>query len=458
MLANPGVNYKNDPELAKKHLAALDSKNMSNAEIVARLPIEEQNAFFDSLTPSEVELLLTDWSFWARPKQKLPPGDWFTWLIMAGRGFGKTRTGAETILEWQRQGYGIFALIGQTTADVRDVMLMGESGLITIAPKHNKPKYIASRRQVEWPNGAKAYLYSGDEPDQLRGPQHEKGWMDELVKYKYKKECLDMFELGMRLGDNPQYVSTTTPKPFKELKEMVKDNKTIVTTGSSFENLSNLAPAFIDRVIKKYEGTRLGRQELYAELFEDVAGALWSYDLIDKHRVRVMPELVRVVVAVDPAVTINDRSDEAGIVAAGLGEDGHAYVISDKSLKAHPNVWSAVAAKLYKDLMADIMVGEANNGGDLVELVIKTHGASINYAKVHAARGKHTRAEPIAALYEQGKVHHIGEFPEMETEMAEWVPGEESPNRMDALVWAVTELLVDDSNEPGEIKAVDRFM
>ena len=450
-----------DPELREKHNIALDERNMSQAELLARLSIDKQNDFFGSLTAEETELLLTDWKFWARPKQRLPEGNWGTWLIMAGRGFGKTRTGAETIRIWQENGFSNFALIGQTKADVRDVMLLGESGLISISPKHNKPVYIASRRVVEWPNGAKAHLYSADEPEQLRGPQHEKGWIDEPVKYSQLRELLDMYEFGLRIGSNPQSVVTTTPKPLVELKEMVNDPDTVITTGSSFENLSNLSERFIKRVIKRYEGTRLGRQELYAELFSDVVGALWTYDSIHRNRVREAPDLVRVVTAIDPATTANKRSDETGIITAGLDAAGHIYVISDASLKAKADVWAATAVREYNANLSDLLIGEANNGGDLIEIVIGIYSKTVNYLKVHAARGKHTRAEPVAALYEKGLVHHVGSIialEKLETEMTEWVPGEESPNRMDALVWAISALVFDDTGEPGELKALERFM
>jgi phage terminase large subunit-like protein len=454
----PLGNYGDDEGLREKHQIALSVENMSKAEIMARLPQKDRNEFLSSLTPDEVELLLYDWSFWARPKQKIPVGNWFIWFILGGRGFGKTRTGAETIIEWQKQGYGLFALVGQTTADVRDVMLHGDSGLITCAPPWNKPKYISSRRQVEWNNGAKAILYSGDEPDQLRGPQHHKGWVDEPAKFKYLDELIDMLELGMRLGDKPQYVATGTPKPRKKLKEMLADEATHLTVGSSFENLSNLSEIFIKRVIKKYEKTRLGRQEIYAELFSDVAGALWSHDVIDRNRVSVKPEdLIRIVIAIDPSVTENARSDEAGIIGAGVNAEGHAFLFSDDSKKCHPSVWSSLAVNRYKKEQADLIVAETNNGGDLVEMVLQANGTKVNFKKVHAARGKRVRAEPIAALYEKGLVHHVGEFPELEAEYTEWVPGEESPNRLDAAVWCLTELMLD-SDQPGELIPMKRFL
>jgi len=456
LTANP---IKLSDDLSEKHQIALQANNMSNAELVARLPKEDQDAFFNSLTAEQTELLLYDWSFWARPKQRIPEGAWYLWFIMSGRGFGKTRTGAETIIEWQRRGYGIFALIGQTTADVRDVMLHGESGLITVAPPYNRPRYIASKRQIEWPNGAKGFIYSGDEPDQLRGPQHHKGWVDEPGKFKYLEDCIDMFELGLRIGDNPQYIATGTPKPRPTIKKMVEDPSTYLTLGSSFENLSNLSSRFIERVIKKYDGTRIGEQELYGKLFSDVAGALWNHEVIQKHKVNARPtDFIRIVVAIDPSVTDNERSDEAGIITAGLTAEGHAYVFADDSRKCHPSIWSGLAVKRYKKEQADLVVAETNNGGDLVEMVLQTTGSKVNFKKVHAARGKRLRAEPISTLYDKGVVHHVGDFPELESEMCEWVPGEDSPNRLDALVWCLTELMLDDTDEPGEIVPIKRFL
>ena len=455
MALNTSAVLKSQLELRKE---ALSAQTKSKAELFAALPKEEQDVFLSSLSKHEAEALNYDWDFWSRPKQRLPQWSWYCWLIMAGRGFGKTKTGAETIRQWKEVGYSDFALIGQTSADVRDVMLHGESGLITISPPWDKPKHIESKRIVVWPNGARAFLYSADKPDQLRGPQHQKGWLDEPVKFQKLRDLLDMFELGLRIGKNPQYVVTTTPKPLAELKELAADPLTHITTGSSYENITNLAPQYINRIIKKYEGTRIGRQELYAELFTDVAGALWNYELIDKYRVKSHPDLIRIVVSLDPAVTSNERSDEVGIVVAGLGGDGHIYILEDASLKASPMIWSAVALNKYISYKADVIIGETNNGGDLVETVIGTHGHNANFKKLHASRGKYTRAEPVSALYDQGKVHHVGELPALETEMIEWVPGGPSPNRLDAMVWACTELLIDDGSAPGEIIPIDRFM
>lgn len=421
------------------------------------LPEEERQRVLSTLTEEESLELLFDWEFWARPKQLTPPGKWYVWLILAGRGFGKSRTGAEQIRSWQEQGYSRFALVGQTPGEVRDVMIEGESGILAISPPWNMPSYEPSKRKLTWPNGAFAITYSGENPEQLRGPQHEKAWTDELAKLKYPQETWDNLELGLRLGDNPQVVVTTTPKPIKLIKELIKDNQTYITSGSSYENIGNLAPAFIDRIIKKYEGTRLGRQELHAEVLDDVQGALWNSKQLEDLRVIKHSDLKRIVVGVDPAVTNTEDSDETGIVAAGLGIDGQGYVLDDSSLKDSPDKWARAAVTAYHKLKADRIIGEANNGGDLVEIVIRTVDNKVSYKKVHASRGKLTRAEPIAALYEQGKVHHVGLFPQLEDEMCSWVPGDKSPNRMDALVWALTELMIT-NHKPAKARTYSRGM
>jgi phage terminase large subunit-like protein len=441
----------------------------STAEIVAELSPEAKSELFKDYTPEQIDQLNSDWDFWGRPKQQIPPGKWFIWLILAGRGFGKTRTGAEATIRKQNptkqtdcaatiKGASRIALIGQTTADVRDVMLTGESGIITCAPSYNKPRYIASRRVVEWPNGAVAYLYSGDEPDQLRGPQHEFGWVDELVKFQAMQEAWDNFELGLRLGSIPQAIVTTTPQPKALLKELIKDPDVYLTKGSSYENMSNLATSFIKRVIKKYEGTRLGRQELHADILGDVLGALWKTETLDMYRVTEAPSLKRIYVALDPAVTNKDRSDETGIVIAGLGENGHIYVLGDESEKLTSDAWARKAILLMHKYRANKIVAEVNNGGDLVSTVINLIDPYTTVEKVFASRDKYTRAEPVAALYEQGKVHHVGVFPQLEEELTEWVPGEKSPNRLDACVWACTKLGGIDEDESGIIVPVGRFV
>lgn len=389
--------------------------------------------------------MLYDWELSARPEQLAPIGNWRTWLILAGRGFGKTRTGAEWVRE-QIKNYPLVNLIGSTANDARDIMIEGESGILAICPQNERPEYKASKRQLSWPNGAKSLIFTADEPERLRGKQHMKLWADELAAWRYR-ESWDQALLGLRLGDNPQAVVTTTPRPTSIIKELVKDKSTHITRGSTYDNKANLAPAFLAQIIKKYEGTRLGRQELNAEILEDNPNALWQRDRIDKLRVEELPPdgIRRVIVGVDPSVTSAKTSDETGIVVVALGEDGHGYVLDDLSLIASPDSWARVAVKAYHQHGADRMVAEVNNGGDLVEALIRTVDRNVAYKKVHASRGKAKRAEPIAALYEQGKVHHVGSFARLEDQMCAYDPGEldgDSPDRMDALVWALSELML----------------
>lgn len=448
-------------------LAEAHTLKMSRAEQLAALPKEQRNAILSQFSSGQLDLLNCDWDFFARPAQKIPSDPFVIWLILAGRGFGKTRTGAETIIEWQNpskqtsspltvKGFTNFALIGQTTADVRDVMLEGDSGILTVSPFYNKPRYIASRRVVEWPNGAQAHLYSGDEPDQLRGPQHMKGWLDELVKFKYAQATWDMFEFGLRLGQNPQAVVTTTPKPTKLLKSIVADSDTLVTRGSSYDNMGNLSPQFIKRIIKKYEGTKLGEQELYGEILDDYEGALWTIANIEEHRISHAPSCERVVVAIDPAVTNKDESDETGIVVGGRDKYKRAFVTEDLSGKYDVEEWARIVVDAYRKNRADAIVAEVNNGGDLITAVIKNIDSTINVETVWATRDKYTRATPASAMYKQGRVHHVGVFNELETELTEWMPGEKSPNRLDACVWLITDLLLGEEEKKGKIIPITR--
>jgi phage terminase large subunit-like protein len=320
-------------------------------------------------------------------------------------------------------------------------MVEGESGLLAISPPWFRPHYEPSKRRLTWPNGAIATTYSADEPDRLRGPQHDLGWCDELATWRYP-DAWDQFLFGLRLGKNPQCVVTSTPKRVKLIRELFKDPTCVITGGSTYDNIQNLARPFIERIVKRYEGTTLGRQELHAHLLEDVEGAMWKREQIETFRIPKAPDLVRIVVAIDPAVTSSEDSDETGIVVAGIGADGHGYVLADESLRATPLGWASRAVTSYLANKADRIIGEANNGGDLIEQTIRTVNDRVSYTKVTASRGKQTRAEPVAALYEQGRVHHVGQFAYLEDEMCSWVPGDASPNRMDALVWALTELMV----------------
>lgn len=385
--------------------------------------------------------LLYKWEYWARPNQIAPEGDWSFWLLLAGRGFGKTRTGAEWIKKKVDEGVKRIGLIAPTAADTRDVMIKGESGLLSVYPPYDKPEYTPSNRSVNWANGCQAITYSAEEPDRLRGPQHEIIWADEMAVWRYP-EAWDMAKLGLRLGLKPQAIITTTPKPVRVIRELLADKDCVVSKGTTYDNVVNLAHLFFKQIISKYEGTRLGRQEIYAEVLEDIPGALWTRKIIDDYRVKVAPDLVRVVVAIDPAVTSKESSDETGITASGKGGNGEYYVLDDKSCRDTPRGWAARAIKLYHDLKADLIVGEVNNGGDLVKEVIKGVDPNVNFKAVRASRGKYVRAEPVSSLYEQGKVHHVGIFEDLEDQQCQFVPGDmdRSPDRADSLVWGLTEL------------------
>lgn len=402
----------------------------------------------DGLTDIEVTALLYDWRTWAREKQ-LPPDHlaWSVWLILAGRGFGKTRTGVEVVRDRvERNLCGRIALVAPTAGDARDVMVEGESGILACSRPSFMPLYEPSKRRITWPNGAIATLYSADEPERLRGPQHDFAWCDEMASWRYLM-AWDMLMFGLRLGHNPQAVITTTPKPLKILRELMKDPGTALTSGSTFENAENLAASFIDKIKKKYENTRLGQQELYAMILDDNPGALWNRRMIESARLQEAPfkKFDRVVVAVDPNATAGEDSDECGIIVAARRGD-HAYILADVTPGAvKPDVWGKAAVSAYRGWKADRIVAEVNNGGDMVESVIRVCDPNASYKEVRATRGKKVRAEPIAALYEQGRVHHIGYFGALEDQMCEYDPNisdADSPDRMDALVWALTELML----------------
>ena len=417
---------------------------------LAGLPPSKRTKLLAELSDREAAALVYDWELWAREKQLPPPGDWAYWLILAGRGFGKTRTGAETVRRWAESGvYRRIHLIAPTAADVRDVMVEGESGLLAIAPPDNRPVYEPSKRRITWVNGAMATVFSAEEPDRLRGPQCEAMWCDEPASWRYA-ETFDMAVLGMRLGSNPRAVITGTPKPVRLIRDLLKNPRCVVTRGSTYENIANLAPTFKEQVLARYEGTRLGRQELYAEILEDAEGALWQRALLEQGRVTQAPDMARIVVAIDPAISSNSDSNETGIIVAGQGIDGAGYVLDDLTLRASPDGWARQAVVAYNKYKADRIVYESNQGGEMVEHTLRTVDSSLPLKAVHASRGKATRAEPIAALYEQGRVHHVGLFAELEDQLCGWVPGDTSPDRLDAMVWALTELMI---NEAAQLSA-----
>lgn len=382
-----------------------------------------------------LEELKYRWGILARDKQRLPSEQFFTWLILAGRGFGKTRTGAETVRIWKNK-YPIVNIIGATADDARDIMIEGESGILAICPEHERPVYVASKRRLEWQNGAVSLIFTADEPERLRGKQHMKLWADELAAWRYE-EAWTQAMLGLRLGDNPQAIVTTTPRPTKLVRDLASDARNIITVGTTYENKDNLAQGFFDYVIKRYEGTTLGRQELMAEILSDNPNALWKRENIDRDRVIKSPELDYIIVGVDPSAS--STGDEAGIITAGRkGEDY--YTLADDSVQGSPQQWATAAVTAYHKHRANLIVAEKNNGGEMVEAVIKQVDQTVHVKLVHASRGKATRAEPVAAISEQGRDHHVGTFAKLEDELCLWMPGDASPNRLDAKVWAITEL------------------
>lgn len=413
-------------------------------------PVETLKKLRASLTDAEAAAFAYDWSRWARPKQLCPSGDWDGWLILAGRGFGKTRTAGEFVrAEAEAQTAGRIALIAETSADGRDVLVEGESGILALSPPWFRPNYEPSKRRLTWPNGAIATLYDAREPDQLRGPQHDLVVMDELAKYRYAQAVFDNMLFGLRLGSHPRWVAPTTPRPVPLIKALVKDPRVVVTRGSSMENLGNLAPTYKRNVIDRYAGTRLGRQELDAEILDDVPGALWTRRGLEEYRLRPedVPPLVRVVVGVDPSITSGLSSNETGIIVAGLCKQSRGYTLDDFSVQGSPDQWARRAVAAYRKHEADMIVAEQNQGGEMVRTVIKAVASDVPVKLVTATRGKYVRAEPVSALYEQGRVSHVGVFPELEDQMVAFTPESaadrtngESPDRVDALVWTYAEL------------------
>ena len=368
------------------------------------------------------DALENDWASKARPEQLPPDGSWSIWLILAGRGAGKTRAGAEYVrAAAEAASVSRIALVGPTAADVRDTMVEGESGLLSIAPNNNRPIYEPTKRRVTWLNGVQASLFSSEEPERLRGPQFSAAWCDELCAWRNVKATWDNLQLTLRIGKRPRQVITTTPRPIKILRELVKriGQDVVISRGTTYDNRENLSETFLSQIVTKYEGTRLGRQELNAEILEDVQGALWSRDLIDETRCAKdeLPGLKRIVVAIDPATSVGEDSDETGIIVAGLGLNDEAYILEDASGKYLPVDWARRAIDLYRRRHADRIVAEINQGGAMVEFTIRTVDANVSFKAVRASRGKITRAEPISALFEQRRAHLVGVFPELEDQL-----------------------------------------
>lgn len=519
--------------MAGERLAA--AGGLSLAMRMAQLAEAERLALLRALGAQGAERLLHDWRFWGRPGQLPPSGDWRVWLVLAGRGFGKTRAGAEWVrrvarhsgawkvqepaaaplipsrechlrhftgllgggflggglarggeakaeeadgrtINGSRSGAGSgagscnereeraatgtggpvrIALVAATLAEARAVMVEGESGLLAIAPPDERPVFEPALRRLVWPNGSVAHLYSADAPEQLRGSQHHFAWCDEAAKWRNAETVWANLELGLRLGPRPRVLVTTTPRPVPLVRRLLADPAVQVTRGATWDNAANLPQSFLDAMTATYGGTRLGRQELEGEMVEAVEGALWSPELIERNRVDTAALLARVVVAVDPPVTGGPEADACGIIVAALGADGHGYVLADRTVEgASPSGWARAVAAAAADFEAERVVAEVNNGGDLVGLVLRSAGCSAPLRLVRASRGKAARAEPVAALYEQGRVHHTGGLPRLEDELCGLMPGGgyvgpgRSPDRADALVWAMTELMLGQATMP----------
>ena len=410
---------------------------------------EDLSTRYNKLTEQGQKKLITltnDWQDTARDAQVTPYGDWDLWLILAGRGWGKTRTGATDIAFYAlTHPETICAVVTPTFGDIRRVAFGGVSGLMSIIPKECLMKgrgqgYNSSSAEIRLYNGSKILGFSATEPDRLRGPQFHRAWCDELASWQYP-DTFDQLMFGLRLGDRPQCIVTTTPKPIPLIQSLIKRKNIVLTKGNTFDNSANLAPSALRMLKEKYENTRLGRQELYAEVLDDVEGALWSPSMIEKTRVAETPEMQRVVVSIDPAVSNNENSDETGIIVVGKGFDNRYYILEDLSDRMSADTWANVAINAYYKHNCDRIIAEVNNGGDLVERLIRTVDKVVPYKKVHASRGKLVRAEPISALYEQEKVSHVGSFPKLEDQMCSYtLDSKSSPDRLDALVWGLTEL------------------
>ena len=437
------------------------------AETLRSLPASKVKELFQALGPIKTEELKHDWNFWARDAQLEPEGLWNTWFINAGRGFGKTRTGVEWVREQVKRGKKRIAAVAATNSDIERVMVKGESGFLSVCWKGDKtyagkkmglPEWSPTKRTLTWENGATVQFFSAEEPERLRGPQFEIAWCDELAAWNKDIDTWDMLQFCMRLGKHPRIVVTTTPKPTKLVRKILKDDKTHVTTGSTFDNSANLAGTYLEAVKEQYEGTRLGRQELYAEVLEEAQGALWNTDMLDACVVKreQVPDLSRIVVAIDPAVTANKESDMTGIVVAGIDVNGIAYVLGDYTDRLSPQGWAAKAIELYHKYEADRIVAEVNQGGDMVKTTIHGEDETVPFRAVRASRGKYARAEPISALYERGLVKHVANpedgatLNELETQMRTWEPlgSIGSPDRLDALVWALTDLSLNGYAKP----------
>jgi len=421
------------------------------AELVSLAPAERARVFA-GFTERDFDELFYDWTLWARPDQKPPDGDWINWLILAGRGAGKTRAGAEAVREWARD-FALVNLIGPTHDDVRDVMVTGESGVLAVCPASERPQFARASQRLNWPNGAVSQLFSAEEPDRLRGKQHMKLWLDELAAWRHH-DAFDQAMFGLRLGVKPQAVITTTPRPIKLIKQLVDDRDTIVTRSSTFDNARYLADGFIKRITARYAGRAIGRQELFAEIVEEAPGALWTRELIERQRLTTdrAYEYSQIVLGVDPPAKSGAKADECGIIVVARRPNGEMHVLADLSSQGEtPGQWAQRVTAGFRRFHANRVVAEINNGGEMVVEVLRQSDPNLPVRKVTATRGKFVRAEPVAAAYERGVVFHIGAFPALEDQLCTLTPDFDSrvagfsPDRADALVWAISDIIEPES-------------
>ena len=425
------------------------------------LPPDRLKEVLSQLGPKKTEELQHTWEFWARPEQIEPEGDWNVWIALAGRGWGKTRAGVEWVRHQIKSGKKRIAAVAPTNSDIRRVMVEGESGFLSVCWKGDKtyrggklgyPNWSPTNRTLTWENGAKVEFYSAEDPERLRGPQFHAAWADEVAAWRNQQDVWDMLQFTLRLGRKPRVMVTTTPKPTKLMRALIASPQSHITRGSTFDNIDNLAKPFLETVKKEYEGTRLGKQELYAEMLEEADGALWTTEILDGCTIekKDIPELNRIVVSIDPAVTAKTESDMTGIIVAGIDVNGIGYVLEDATDRYSPAEWAAKAISLYQSYSADRIVAERNQGGDMVRRTLEAEDETVPIRLVHASRGKMARAEPISALYERGKVKHAKGLDELETQMRTWEPlgSLGSPDRLDACVWALTDLMLNGVTNP----------
>jgi phage terminase large subunit-like protein len=432
------------------------SATTSLAARLASLPEQTRREVLSGMAPAELAALQHCWQLWARPDQLPPPGDWRTWLLLGGRGSGKTRSASEWIRAEVEVGRRTqIGIIGPTSDSIRRIQVQGPSGILACAAPWCRPEFEPSTRRIVWPNGAVCHLFSAEEPDRLRGPNLDAAWCDELTSYADPEGVWDMLSMALRLpgpkGDAPQVLITTTPKAQPLLKQIIGASSTVVTKSRTADNAANLDASTVRYLNERYGGTSLGRQELDAELIDDNERALWNRALLERTRVRTAPaDLKRVVVSIDPAGTANKGSDETGIVVCALGADGHGYVLADLSGKYTPEQWARRAIDAYYRHRADRIIAETNFGAGMVEATLRAVARNMPFKPVTASRGKAVRAEPVLALFEQSKAHVVGNLTELEDQLCQWEPhsGMSSPDRLDAMVWGLSELVVEPQPQP----------